>query len=191
MPDSAALGYFLELVDEAESILSGDALREAKVPVSYHVEEKKEQPQVSLLRPGSVLFVLPFKAGPDRLLSSEEEALFRAWWDKSLHIREDGWSLTSLIREGGSWERSAADRDKALLRDELLQYKPRALVLFGYDLASYMTRKSAGMDALVKREFSINRIRTFVTWSPSDYLSRPNLKRPIWDNLCYIRDRLG
>lgn len=189
MPDNVALGGFLELADEAISLLSGDALREIHPVVSYNVEKEKARAG-SILRPVTVMFVLPAAATDSSLLTPAEEALFRAWWEKSMHLDAEGWSLTSLIREPGPWSQAKADSMKGMLREELQAVKPRALVLLGHDLATYMTRRSLPMEQLVMREWSINRIRTFVTWSPSDYLSRPELKRPIWDNLCYMRDRL-
>ena len=191
MPDNAALGGLLELADEAAALFSGDVLRERNAPVSYHVEKEAEKPKAeSILRQGSVMFILPSPYSDSSLLSAEEEVLFRAWWEKSLHIPEDGWSLTSLFRAPAPWDDLRADSEKGALRGELQAYKPRALVLFGSDLACYMTRRRLPMEQLVKREWSINHICAFVTWSPADYLSRPDLKRPIWDNLCYIRDRL-
>ena len=189
MPDSITLGYFLELADEAESLIAGDALRERHKIVSYKIKEEKKALK-PVLRPGSVMFVLPFPASGSSLLTAEEEKLFRAWWDKCLFLKEDGWSLTALLRTSDNWDRGLADRDKAALKEEMTLFKPRALVLFGQELAAYMTRRQDPMTSLVRREYSINHIKTYVTWSPADYLAKPELKRPIWDNLCYIRDRL-
>lgn len=189
MPDNVAMGGFLELADEVMAFLSGDALRERHPVVSYTVVKEKERPS-SILRPGTVMFILPSASEESSLLSPSEEVLFRAWWEKSMHLGSEGWSLTALIREPGPWDLAKADSGKVMLREELQSVKPRALVLFGHDLATYMTRRNLPMEMLVRREWSINRIRTFVTWSPSDYLSHPDLKRPIWDNLCYMRDSL-
>lgn len=138
-----------------------------------------------------VLFIAPFPEGP-MIFSPESLGIFRAWWKLSLLLEEGEWALTSLIKcPVGEFSPEAADKCRGVLRSEMGEMNPEAMILLGYDTASYMLRQNTGMDNLRGRRFVVNHIPVFITYSPRDYINDPSLKKTIWNDMLFIRKSIG
>lgn len=138
-----------------------------------------------------VLFIAPYPEG-NMIFSEESLKMFRAWWKLSLLLDEGEWALTTLIKcPVGSFSRSAADACRPILRTEMTELKPEAMVLMGRDAASYMLNKDVPMEMLRGKRFVVNHIPVFVTYTPMDYILNPSLKKPIWNDMLFIRSMIG
>ena len=146
----------------------------------------------SVARKGAkVLFIAPYPEGPV-IFSSASLPVFRAWWRNSLLLEEREWALTTLIKcPVGSFSKEAADACRGILRTEMAEIAPEAMVIFGQDTAAYMLRSDSPMEKLRGKRFVVNHIPVFVTYSPMDYILNPSLKKTIWSDLLFIRRSIG
>lgn len=219
MGDKFTEGYLMSLIDDAERIILSDPLGD-KVPyLSYtlkETEKKREESPFSVLykevaschacngyekrgvfaepvikKNPKVLFIAPYPEG-SIIFSPQSMEKFRAWWKLSLLLEEGEWALTTLIKcPVSSFSKEVADSCRNTLRTEMSLIAPEAMVLLGYDTASYMLRKNLPMDEMRGRKFVVNHIPVFVTYSPSDYINNPSLQRPIWNDMLFIRKSIG
>ncbi len=222
MGDRFTEGLFMDLIDDAARLITGDVLGDDIPLVSYtlkdrekKIPERKEAPLDALYRevsschacPGyerrsvftrpvvkmkpRVLFITPFPEN-EVVFSPESLKIFRAWWKLSLLLDEGEWALTSLIKcPVGQFDRNAADKCRMALRTEMAEMQPDAMILLGYDTASYMLGKGCGMEELRMKRFVVNHIPVFVTYTPSDYIKNPSLKKAIWNDMLFIRKQIG
>ena len=135
--------------------------------------------------------ILPYPDG-DVLLSDDDVQLFRSWWKDSILLREGEWSLTTLIKcPAGKWDKAAADACRGYLREEMMTFRPSSMIILSSEASQYMLRSSMDFQSMLCREYKVNGIRTFVSYSLSEYRSDPSLRIPLWKNFLFIRSSLG
>ena len=128
MGDKFTEGIFMGLIDDAERLITGDALGEIITPVSYSLREKEpsvpareESPLEAVYREAAschacpeyarrTVFTEPVTKMKPRVLfispypegtmifSAQSLEKFRAWWKLSLLLEEGEWALTTLIK---------------------------------------------------------------------------------------------
>ena len=221
MHDNFTESYFLSLIDDAERIVLSDPAGETIPFSEYTVKAKREEVQnkedvlASIYKEAEschscsgymqrsvfaspivksnakVLFIAPYPEGT-LIFSPESLQIFRAWWKLSLLLEEGEWALTTLIKcPAGKFSSESADMCRAYLRTEMAEMKPEAIVLMGEETARYMLRKNLPMNMLRQRRFVVNHIPVVVTYTPADYISDPSLKKPIWQDMLFIRKSIG
>ena len=138
-----------------------------------------------------VLFIAPYPEG-SVIFSPESLKIFRAWWKLSLLLEEGEWALTTLVKcPVPGFDRTFCDACRSILRTEMAEISPEAMILLGHDTASYMLGKNENMDTLRQKRFVVNHIPVFVTYSPRDYIQDPSLKKAIWSDMLFIRRQIG
>ena len=215
MSDNGTREYLMSLLDEAERCIIGDPLGETIEPCTYTLSENRKEEKPAdlyaacsschscqmyakrsvfarpLIKQGKVLFILPYPDG-DMLLTDDDVQLFRSWWRDSILLREGEWSLTTLIKcPAGMWDKAAADACRGYLREEMLSFRPSAMVILSSDASRYMLRSSSDFQSMLCHEYKVNGIRTFVSYSLSEYRANPSLRLPLWKNFLFIRSALG
>lgn len=216
MSENSTKEYLMTLLDEAERSIIGDPLGEIIEPCEYSLktDETKARPvdfyaecaschacqmfrnRTVFARPimksgVRVMFILPFPDG-NMLLSGDDITLFRSWWKDSILLKEGEWSLTSLIKcPAEGWNKDAADACRGYLREEMMTFKPSAMVILSSDVSRYMLRSSAEFQTMLSKEYTVNGIRTFASYSPAEYRRDPSLRIPLWKNFLFIRRALG
>ena len=216
MSGNSTKEYLMSLLDEAKRCIIDDKLGEVIEPCSYSIEENTSKDNAPadfyaacaschscqmysrrevfarpLMKSGNVMFILPYPDG-NMLLDGDDIQLFRSWWKDSILLREGEWSLTSLIKcPAGTWSREAADACRGYLRDEMMAFRPSAMVILSSEASRYMLRSSCSFADMLGHEYKVNGIRTFVSYSPSEYRADPSLRVPLWKNFLFIRKALG
>ena len=147
-------------------------------------------PLVSRVNP-RVLFIAPYPEG-QMIFSPASQEKFRAWWKSALLLGESEWALTAAVKcPVGAFNKEAADACRKFLRAEMMEMKPSSMVIFGGSTASYMLGKNLPISAFRGRRFVINHIPSYVTYSPSDYVANPSLRKDIWNDMLFIRREIG
>ena len=216
MSGNSTKEYLMSLLDEAKRCIIDDKLGEVIEPCSYSIEENASRDNAPadfyaacaschscqmysrrevfarpLMKSGNVMFILPYPEG-NMLLDGDDIQLFRSWWKDSILLREGEWALTTLIKcPAGMWDKAAADACRGYLREEMLSFRPSAMVILSSDASRYMLRSSSDFQSMLCHEYKVNGIRTFVSYSFSEYRADPSLRVPIWKNLLFIRSSLG
>ncbi len=138
----------------------------------------------------SALFVLPSPSG-NSMLGNDALQMWKKWVDLlGLSLNQVG--LTSLLKcpADNSFDYQYADICKHFLRDELVKLQPKSIILLGESLSQYMLRNQSSFDSLRGKSYKINRIPTYVTYNPEILVRSPNLKKPAWEDIQFIRDNL-
>lgn len=205
--DRSTAEYFLEIIDDAERVLSSDTLAEDIARVSYTLKNVPENKAVKkssfeelyntvaschecglcfsrrvfsrpIIKKGvKVLFIVSGPSG-DSLLSPEEISLFQSWWKKSIYLEEGEWALTTLVKcPSSAFSRDAADKCRVYLRTEMEEVEPQMIIVMGHDAASYILGKNLPIDDLRNRRFLVNKIPLYVTYSPADFLQNKDALR--------------
>ena len=205
--DRSTAEYFLEIIDDAERVLSSDTLAEDIARVSYALKNVPENKAVKkssfeelyntvaschecglcfsrrvfsrpIIKKGvKVLFIISGPSG-DSLLSPEEISLFQSWWKKSIYLEEGEWALTTLVKcPSSAFSRDAADKCRVYLRTEMEESEPQMIIVMGHDAASYILGKNLPIDDLRNRRFLVNKIPLYVTYSPADFLQNKDALR--------------
>ena len=208
--------YLMTLLDEAERNIISDSLGEIIEPCSYRLRKEERQKENAdfyaecaschrcemyrnrpvFSRPiakqnPKVLFILPYPDG-SMMLEGDDIQLFRSWWHDSILLREGEWALTSLIKcPSGEWNREAADACRGYLRDEMMAMRPSAMIILSSEASRYMLRSDSDFSSMLGREYKVNGIRTFVSYSPSEYRRNPSLRMALWKNFLFIRGALS
>ena len=208
--------YLMTLLDEAERNIISDPLGEIIEPCSYRLRKEERQKENAdfyaecaschrcqmyrnrtvFSRPiakqnPKVLFILPYPDG-SMMLEGDDIQLFRSWWHDSILLREGEWALTSLIKcPSGEWNREAADACRGYLRDEMMAMRPSAMIILSSEASRYMLRSDSDFSSMLGREYKVNGIRTFVSYSPSEYRRNPSLRMALWKNFLFIRGALS
>ena len=217
MENKAAREYLMALIDEAERVVSSDPLSEDHDVVSYELRSRGAEktaarnpaedlsschacsgylsrtvmPRPILKKDSLVMFITGAPDG-SMMLEGNRVDVFRRWWHDSLLLSEGEWSLTSVIKcPVRPFSAENADACREHLRKEMELYSPKALVILGSDVASYMLRKDVPVRSLIGRRFMINHIPAYVSPSLEEYASDPSLRRPIWEGFLFIRKELG
>lgn len=213
--------YLMALIDEAERIISSDPLGEDMAPVSYTLQERKNEEAVKedslaelyaeaaschacsgyqcrcgavpmiAKRNPKVLFIIPFPEG-GTVLSPSSLPVFRAWWHDSLLLEEGEWALTTVIKcPVGRFSAEAAGSCRAFLRREMSEMDPSAMVIMGHEAAAYILGRDLPMEGFRSERFVVNHIPSYVTYTPADYAADPSLRRAIWNDMLFIRKAIG
>lgn len=216
MTDNLTLECFLSLLDKAERGIRGDYLSEISEEYEYSVSDKIQEKAVMderedisschlckaclernvfaepMLNPDPVLLFVSLSPKGSTIFTEEGRAYFLKWLSAINLTRKDV-ALTSLIKcPLPSFDKEAADACRIHLRNEMSSLKPKAMVLLGKDVASYMLRRNGDMDSTFrKKRFSVNSIPVFCTYSPEELVLSRALRVPIWEDLKFISSSLG
>ena len=210
MDDNMTLECFLSLLDRAEAVMEEDNLFENNIEFEYSVKDKEKEAFVEysedisschkcqacldrtifaepILNPNpKILFVSPMPEGTTIFSSLSNSYFYK--WISAINLTRRDIALTSLIKcPVKSFSKETADICKDHLRSEMINLKPKTMVLLGQDVSSYMLRRSGDMDSVFrKRKFSVNSIPVFCTYSPLDLVNNRALRGPIWEDLQFI-----
>lgn len=210
MDDNMTLECFLSLLDRAEAVMEEDNLFENNIEFEYSVKDKEKEAVVEysedisschkcqacldrtifaepILNPNpKILFVSPMPEGTTIFSSLSNSYFYK--WISAINLTRRDIALTSLIKcPVKSFSNETADICKDHLRSEMINLKPKTMVLLGQDVSSYMLRRSGDMDSVFrKRKFSVNSIPVFCTYSPLDLVNNRALRGPIWEDLQFI-----
>lgn len=214
--DKSAREYYLSLIDEAEALVEGDALREFSDASYYEIKEQSIPASIeddldtpdkchrcslckkrilyakpTIKEHPLILFIAPY-AECDRIFTPESQKYFMLW-QQALHLEPDEVALSTIIKcPANSFNTESADLCKSYLRDEMSSIKPKNIVIFSEDASRYMTRsRDQWINMRLGRAFSINRIRSFCMPSPSDMISGRASKREVWEDLKAIARAIG
>ena len=205
----------MSLVDEAERIIMSDPLAEDHEVLSYSLESPADGsrsdfhrsaaschdcdgymsrtvcPRPMLKKSSRIMFIMG-KPDGSMMLEGSRIADFRKWWHDSLLLNEGEWSLTSIIKcPVRAFSTASADACRGYLKEEMERYMPSSIIILGKDAASYMLRRNAPLESLMRHRFMVNHIPAFVSPSLEEYAEDPSLRRAIWENFLFIRSALG
>lgn len=206
MSDKTTKEYFMSVLDDAISSIEGDKMGEWHKRYEYTMEEKKEirfDEDISschkcnacfhrrvyaegiLNKNPLILFVLPYPEGDTMLLPPSYSYFTK--WIKAMNLDAKDVSLSALIKcPVTSFDSSFADACRGYLKDEMTLLSPSSIVLLGKDVASYMLRRGGDYDGMRGRQYRINGIKTFTTYSPLELVKNINLRGKIWEDLKFI-----
>lgn len=206
---------FLALLDETESLINGDPLREETEEFEYSVSSKKEEKKVvekkeesendastcsdcggfmtrgtyasPLLNNNPLIFFIALSPEGDTIFNTNSEIMFNNWL-KAIDVRRSEIALSTLVKcPMFSYSSSACDTCKHYLREEIASIKPRSIVLLGEDVSRYMLNyHNTSFSYFHAHKFSLNGIPTFSTNSPMDVVRDSSLRRIVWDDLRFI-----
>ncbi len=206
MGDRTTEEYFMSVLDDAVSSIECDKMGEWHKRYEYTIQEKKEpsfEEDISschkcnacfrrrvyaegiLNKNPRILFILPYPEGDTMLLPPSYSYFVK--WVKAMNLDMKDISLLSLIKcPLSSFDLSAAEACRGYLKDEMTLLSPSSIVLLGKDVASYMLRRNVDYSEMRGRQYKINGIKTFTTYSPLELVANINLRGKIWEDLKFI-----
>ncbi len=206
MGDRTTEEYFMSVLDDAVSSIECDKMGEWHKRYEYTLEDRKEpsfEEDISschkcnacfcrrvyaegiLNKNPRVLFVLPYPEGDTMLLPPSYS--YFAKWVKAMGLETKDIALSALIKcPLSSFDQTSAEKCRSYLKDEMTLLSPASIVLLGKEVASYMLRRSGNYDDMRGRQYRINGIKTFTTYSPIELVNNINLRGKIWEDLKFI-----
>ncbi|MBO5770976.1 MAG: hypothetical protein J6R23_06965 [Spirochaetales bacterium] len=216
MENNETLEYFLTLLDEAESLIKSDYLREESEINDYSLTAKQSEVLAVLTdkedvsschicplyknrriyaepiysQMPKILFIAPFPEG-DAILTPAAHDYFSKWY-KAIHLERKDIALTTLIKcPSPLFTPDYANMCKKHVKEEMTAMRPKAMVLLGEDAARYMLRRQEDFDQIRQRRWIVNGIPVYCTYHPEDLVRNNSIKRAIWDDLQYIARELA